>query len=120
MRLRHMLLATLTSVVWGLGFVATEFGLQSFTAPQLAALRFLIAGLPVLFVPRPQIRWAALAAIGLTWFAGQFLFLFFAFEAGLPPGLASVTQQMQVFFTVHGQRFILCKNCRRKGYNKKS
>lgn len=97
---RHMFLATLTSVIWGLAFVATEFGLQSFTAPQLTALRFLIAALPVLFVPRPRIKWTALVIIGLTWFAGQFLFLFFAFEAGLPPGLASVTQQMQVFFTV--------------------
>jgi len=38
--------------------------------------------------------------IGTTLFAGQFLLLFFAFEQGLPPGLASVTQQMQVFFTV--------------------
>jgi drug/metabolite transporter (DMT)-like permease len=41
-----------------------------------------------------------LGMIGPTLFAGQFLLLFFAFEAGLPPGLASITQQMQVFFTV--------------------
>ncbi len=100
MKLRHMLLAAMTSVVWGLAFVATKLGLESFTAPQLTALRFLIAALPVLIVPRPRIGWWALIIIGLTWFAGQFLLLFFAYEAGLPPGLASVTQQMQVFFTV--------------------
>jgi len=100
MKLSHMLLAALTSVVWGLAFVATKFGLESFSAPQLTALRFLIASLPVLFVPRPKVPWASLVLIGLTLFAGQFLLLFFAFEAGLPPGLASVTQQMQVFFTV--------------------
>jgi O-acetylserine/cysteine efflux transporter len=38
--------------------------------------------------------------IGLTLFTGQFLLLFFAFARGMPPGLASVTQQMQAFFTV--------------------
>jgi O-acetylserine/cysteine efflux transporter len=95
-----MFLAALTSVVWGLGFVAAKFGVESFSAPQLLALRFLIAGLPVLFVPRPRIGWRMLLMIGATWFAGQFLLLFFAFEAGMPAGLASITQQMQVFFTV--------------------
>jgi O-acetylserine/cysteine efflux transporter len=100
MKPHHMLLAALTSVVWGLAFVATKLGLESFSAPQLTALRFLIAALPALLVPRPRIGWGLLVAIGMTWFAGQFLLLFFAFEAGLPPGLASVTQQMQAFFTV--------------------
>jgi O-acetylserine/cysteine efflux transporter len=38
--------------------------------------------------------------IGMTLFTGQFLFLFFAYQAGIPPGVASVTQQIQVFFTV--------------------
>jgi O-acetylserine/cysteine efflux transporter len=33
-------------------------------------------------------------------FTGQFLLLFFAFAQGLPPGVASVTQQMHAFFTV--------------------
>jgi O-acetylserine/cysteine efflux transporter len=95
-----MFLAALTSVIWGLGFVATKFGVESFSAPQLVALRFLIACMPLLFVPRPRIGWRMLAMIGATWFAGQFLLLFFAFEAGLPAGLASITQQTQVFFTV--------------------
>jgi O-acetylserine/cysteine efflux transporter len=36
----------------------------------------------------------------LTLFTGQFLLLFLAMSQGLSPGLASVTQQMQVFFTV--------------------
>ena len=95
-----MVLAAFTSVVWGWAFVATKFGLESFSAPQLTALRFLIASVPIFFVPRPKVPWATLVLIGLTLFTGQFLLLFFAFEAGLPPGLASVTQQMQVFLTV--------------------
>jgi O-acetylserine/cysteine efflux transporter len=100
MPVRDMVLAALTSMVWGFAFIATRLALDSFSAPQLTALRFLIACLPILFVKRPKIAWSSLVLIGLTLFAGQFLLLFFAFAAGMPPGLASVSQQMQVFFTV--------------------
>lgn len=100
MPFRDAFLAVLVSAMWGLAFVAIKLGLESFSAAQLTALRFLIAGLPVLFLPRPRISWPLLILIGMTLFAGQFLFLFFAYEAGLPAGLASVTQQVQAFFTV--------------------
>lgn len=41
-----------------------------------------------------------LALIGLTLFARQFLLLFLAFRAAMPPGFASVTQKSLVFPTV--------------------
>jgi O-acetylserine/cysteine efflux transporter len=44
-------------------------------------------------VKRP-IAWPLLILIGLTLFTGQFLLLFFAFAAGMPLGLASVSQQL--------------------------
>ena len=97
---RDAALASLTSVIWGLAFVAVKFGLQSFSAPELTAARFLIACLPALAVARPRLPWRLIVAIGLTLFTGQFLLLFFAYTRGLPPGLASVTQQTQAFFTV--------------------
>ena len=97
---RDTALAAFVSIVWGLAFVATRFGLEGFTAPQLTALRFLIASVPVLFVARPAVPWHLLVLIGLSLFAGQFLLLFLAFRHGLPPGLASVTQQTHVFLTV--------------------
>ena len=100
MKFRDGVLAALTSVIWGIGFVAIKLGLLSFSAPQLTALRFLLAALPVFLVPRPRIAWPRLVVIGLTLFTGQFLLLFFAISAGLPAGLASVTQQTQAFFTV--------------------
>ena len=100
MRFRDGALAALTSVIWGFGFVVIKLGFSSFSAPQLTALRFIVAALPVFLVPRPKIAWPRLALIGLTLFTGQFLLLFFAIAAGLPAGLASVTQQTQVFFTV--------------------
>jgi O-acetylserine/cysteine efflux transporter len=100
MTARDMALAALTSVIWGLAFVAVKLGLESFSATQLTAVRFLIACLPALIVPRPRISWASIGLIGLTLFTGQFLLLFLAYTRGMPPGLASVSQQMQAFFTV--------------------
>lgn len=100
MTLPHMLLAALVAIVWGFAFVVIKVGLESFSAPQLTALRFLVACLPVFLVPRPAMPWPSLVLIGLTLFAGQFLLLFFAFTLGLPAGLASVVQQFQAFFTV--------------------
>jgi O-acetylserine/cysteine efflux transporter len=100
MRGRDAVLATLASVVWGLGFVAVKLGLESFSPAQLTALRFLIACLPIFVVARPKMTWPLILQIGMTLFTGQFLLLFFAYQQGLPPGVASVTQQTQAFFTV--------------------
>jgi O-acetylserine/cysteine efflux transporter len=87
-------------VLWGLAFVATRIGLDELSPPQLAAARFMIAAVPVLFVARPAAPWPALVAVGLTLFAGQFLFQFFGIAAGMPPGLASVVVQSQALFTI--------------------
>ena len=100
MRASDVALAAFTSVIWGLGFLAIKFGLQDLSAPQLTAVRFLIASLATFVVPRPNVAWYRIVLIGLTLFTGQFLLLFFAYTKGMPPGLASVTQQSQAFFTV--------------------
>jgi len=100
MTVRDTILAALTTMIWGLGFVAAQLSLESFTALQLVGLRFSIVCVPALFVARPRIPWTDLVLLGLTLFAGQFLLLFLALSLGLPPGLASVSQQMQACFTV--------------------
>ena len=100
MTARDTALAILVSIVWGCAFIATKVGLESFTPSQLTAMRFLIACLPAVFLPRPALSWTMLLAIGLTLFTGQFLLLFYAMKSGLPAGVASITQQMQAFFTV--------------------
>jgi O-acetylserine/cysteine efflux transporter len=81
----HVFLAVLVAVIWGIAFVATKLALESFSAPQLTALRFLIASVPVVLVARPPIAWPLLCAVGLTLFAGQFLLQFFAIANGMPP-----------------------------------
>lgn len=62
------MLGGLTSVIWGVAFVAVKFGLDSFSAPQLTAVRFLIACLPAVIVPRPRLPWFLMVLIGLTLF----------------------------------------------------
>jgi O-acetylserine/cysteine efflux transporter len=93
-------LAVLTSVIWGFAFVTYRFGLESFSPAQLTVLRFVIAALPVVVVPRPKLAWSLIALIGLILFAGQFTLLMTSYALGMPAGLGSVTQQTQAVFTV--------------------
>ena len=100
MRPAHVLLALLTTALWGFNFVVIELGLRAGLPPLLmAALRFVVAALPVLWLPRPRIPAGRLVAIGVFLFLGQFALLFTGMAAGMPPGLASVTQQSQAFLT---------------------
>lgn len=100
MKLRHVVLAVLVAVIWGWAFVATKIGLQSFSPPQLTALRFVLAAAPAVFLAPPPVSRAALVTIGLSLFTGQFLFQFFGIAAGMPAGLAAITVQTQAFFTI--------------------
>ena len=93
-------LAVLTAVLWGFAFVATRIGLDSFTPAQLVTLRFAVAALPALVLSRPAVSWPLLIATGVTLFAGQFLFQFFGFVNGMPPGLGSLVVHTQALFTV--------------------
>ena len=96
---QSIVLGAIAATLWGVSFIASAVALEALSPPQLTALRFMVAALPVLVVPRPRVAWVPLVAIGLTLFAGQFLLLFVALAMGLPPGLASVTQQTQVLFS---------------------
>jgi O-acetylserine/cysteine efflux transporter len=99
-RPRDVVLAVVVAVLWGLAFVATRVGLDSFSPSQLAALRFAIAALPAFVLPRPRVAVSALAAVGLTLFAGQFLFQFFGIAAGTPVGVAAVVVHAQALVTI--------------------
>jgi len=89
----------LVAVIWGFAFVASRVALDSFSPPELTALRFLIAATPALWLPRPA-PWRVLVPLGLALFAGQFLLQFFGIANGMPPGLASIVVQTQAFFTI--------------------
>ena len=98
---RHTVLALVVAVCWAVNFVVIEIGLESFPPLLFAALRFgLIAFPAILFVPRPDVRWTAVVAVGLFICLGQFGLLFVAMNTGLPAGLASVIAPLQPVFTI--------------------
>src|SRR5689334_12638377 len=98
---KHLLLALLTIVIWGVNFVAIRIGLKEFPPLMLSAVRFLLAAIPwVFFLPRPKAPLKFIAGYGFFTFAVQFGFLFGGIYMGLSPGLSSLVLQVQVFFSI--------------------
>jgi O-acetylserine/cysteine efflux transporter len=98
---RHVVLAVVVAACWAVNFVVIDIGLESFPPLLFVALRFgLIAFPAIFFVPRPDVRWPAVVAVGLFICVGQFGLLFVAMNTGLPAGLASVIAPLQPVFTI--------------------
>lgn len=99
--LRQFLLALLVVAIWGSNFVALKLALHDLPPLLLCAVRFVFVSVPlVFFLPRPAITWTQLLTYGLTMFAGQFAFMFLGMKLGMPPGLASLVLQFQVFVSL--------------------
>jgi O-acetylserine/cysteine efflux transporter len=107
MKAKDILLACLIVLIWGINFVAIKIGLKGVPPLLLGACRFILAALPVLFIPRPKVPLQLYLAYGLTISVGQFGLLFSAIHLGMPSGLASVVLQAQAFFTLLLSAFIL-------------
>jgi O-acetylserine/cysteine efflux transporter len=93
-------LAVMVAVIWGLAFVASRIALDEFSPALMTTLRFAIAGVPCLFVPRPKVAWPVLISISFTLFLGQFLAQAYGIAHGVPVGLSSVIVQSQALFTI--------------------
>ncbi|WP_138858271.1 EamA family transporter [Inhella inkyongensis] len=100
MPLRHLLLALSVVAVWGSNFVIIKWALATFTPLWLAALRFSLAALPLLWIVRPAVPARVLVSYGLLIGVGQFGLLFWAMRSAISPGVASLVLQSQVFFTL--------------------
>ena len=99
--LRHLLLALVVVAVWGSNFVVIKVALDELPPLLLATLRFGLAASPaLLWLRRPAVSWAHLAAYGVAIGAGQFGLLYLAMQGDISPGLASLVVQVQVFFTI--------------------
>jgi O-acetylserine/cysteine efflux transporter len=99
--LAHLLLAVCVVAIWGSNFVVVHVGLARFPPFTFAALRFMLASLPLLwFVRPPRTALVNIAAYGGLIGFGQFGLMFYAMNGHISPGLASVLIQMQAFFTV--------------------
>jgi O-acetylserine/cysteine efflux transporter len=98
---RDSALAALVATIWGFNFVVISWGMQGVPPLLFAAIRFALVVFPaILFLPRPDAPWRTVASIGVFMSLGQFAFLYSAMHAGLPPGLAALVLQSQVFFTL--------------------
>ena len=100
MKPADILIALLVAIIWGLAFVASRIALDEFSPELMTAMRFIIAAVPCLFIPKPKVAWSLLIAISFTLFLGQFLAQTFAIKQGVPVGLTSVIVQSQALFTI--------------------
>ena len=97
----HQLLAFIVTFIWGTNFVFIKLGLNELPPYLFAAIRFTLVALPlVFFMPKPKISWGLIVAYGLFVGVGQFGLMFYAMQADISAGLASLVLQMQVFFTI--------------------
>jgi len=98
---RHIALAALVAVVWGINFIAIDYSLDTFAPMFLVVIRFALIAIPtVLFVPRPAIPARWLIGYGVGFGVLQFAFLYWGMSAGMPAGLASLVLQASAPFTV--------------------
>jgi O-acetylserine/cysteine efflux transporter len=90
MKPADILIALIVAIIWGLAFVASRIALDEFSPELMTAMRFSIAALPCLFIPKPKVAWSLLIAISFTLFLGQFLSQAYGIAHGVPVGLTSV------------------------------
>ncbi|QHF44548.1 EamA family transporter [Pseudomonas sp. S35] len=109
MHKKHLVLAVLVTLVWGVNFPITQLGLRSVDPFVLTGLRFALAALPlVFFVKRPAVQFRYVAAYGFIFGLGMWGVINYGIQLGVSPGIASLIIQLSVFFTM-GWGFLLFK-----------
>jgi len=100
-RPRDIVLLVAVAALWGFNFVPIRWALDAVPPFALAATRFTLAAIPmVFFVRRPAAPVRLVVAYGLLIGVGQFGLIFLAISVGMSAGLTSLLAQMQVFFTI--------------------
>ena len=110
MRIQHQLLALMVAFIWGSNFILIKIGLVDLPPFLFVFLRFSLVVLPLIFFfPKPKVSWGTIASYGILIGFGQFGLLFWAMQAEISPGLASLVVQSQVFFTLILARTLLAE-----------
>ena len=98
---RDLALTLVVVTIWGYTFVPIKIALTEIPPFTLAALRFSLAAVPMVFFVRPPaMPWRNVAAYGVAIGVCQFGLLFLGLRLGMPAGLSSIVIQVQVFFTI--------------------
>ncbi|MGY2256518.1 EamA family transporter [Pseudomonas reactans] len=106
---KHLSLAVLVTLVWGVNFPITKLGLRAIDPFVLTGIRFALAALPlVLFIKRPAVKFSYVAAYGFIFGLGMWGVINYGIQVGVSPGIASLIIQLSVFFTM-GWGFVLFK-----------
>jgi O-acetylserine/cysteine efflux transporter len=106
---KHLALAMLVTLVWGVNFPITQLGLRSVDPFVLTGIRFALAALPLVFlIKRPNVRFHYVAAYGFIFGLGMWGVINYGIQIGVSPGIASLIIQLSVFFTM-GWGFVLFK-----------
>jgi O-acetylserine/cysteine efflux transporter len=101
MKPRHLALAVLITIIWGLNFSVIKIGLKSVDPFVLAGIRFSLCALPaVFFIKRPDAPWRYLVAYGLAFGVGLWGVVNLGIQTGLSAGIASLVLQFSAFFTI--------------------
>lgn len=101
MKPTYFLFVVLLVLIWGVNFVVIKVGLDGFPPIFLAFARFFLTSLPaVFFLKRPVVPFRRVAFYGLVMFALQFSCFFIGMKLGVPPGLAAILLQTNVFFSL--------------------
>ncbi|GAA4802358.1 EamA family transporter [Nocardioides caeni] len=94
-------LAALVALLWGFNFVVIDWGMGDVPPLLFLAARFCVVLVPAIFlVPRPDVPWRVILAVGAFMSLGQFGFLYVSMAAGMPAGLAGLVLQAQVVLTI--------------------
>ena len=101
MHKKHLALALLVTLAWGLNFPITKLGLRAIDPFLLTGLRFALAALPLVFViKRPAVPFGYVAAYGVIFGLGMWGVINYGIQLGVSPGIASLLIQLSVFFTL--------------------
>lgn len=101
MHKKHLALALLVTLVWGLNFPITKLGLHSIDPFVLTGIRFALAALPLVFIiRRPAVKFGYVAAYGVIFGLGMWGVINYGIQRGVSPGIASLLIQLSVFFSL--------------------
>ncbi|MDC0948589.1 EamA family transporter [Gammaproteobacteria bacterium] len=101
MSFKDFLLATLVTAIWGLNFSVIKIGLSSLDPFTLAGVRFLLCAFPlVFFVRKPDVPMSYVASYGILFGVGLWGMVNLGIYFGTSAGIASLTLQTSVFFTI--------------------
>lgn len=100
MKRKHILMAVLLVIIWGINFSVIKLGLQGIPSMLLVALRYLLTSFPaIFFIKKPKTELKYIVLYGLTVGVGQFSCIFYAMEIGMPAGITSIVIQIQAFIS---------------------